>query len=278
MDVRVEVTSAGGHSSLPPEHTVSHTCHPFHHLIPHTEHWSSCPRYLNDRSESTRTPTLAQRDSIHDCPVSSGVLAAVPGFIAPPRTQSCHRRFRSIQVDSCTGESVSIDEGHDDNHTSCRYHRGWGQSKRPPRTSIRHHKPPHCGAQVRCPQATYRMADTVHSSVAELQQHIIGVLSPVAALHDLTLKAFGRTISTGSSGEMVLSDAFDSALEPSPVTPAEYGPYSILGGTVKATMMTSTQYNATEVIVVPSLLRGRPLLFIAPSRADHIPRTANSGE
>ena len=88
------------------------------------------------------------------------------------------------------------------------------------------------------------MADTAHSSVAELQQRIIDVLSPVAALHDLTLKV---SISTRSSGELVLSVAYDSALEPSPVTPAEYGPYSILGGTVKATMMTSTLYNATEV-------------------------------
>jgi len=116
------------------------------------------------------------------------------------------------------------------------------------------------------------MADTVHSSVAELQQHIIGVLSPVAALHDLTLRAFGRTISTRSSGELVLSDAYDSALEPSPVTPVEYGPYSILDGTVKATMMTSTLYNATEVVVVPSLLLGRPFFFKTLFRADPVYR------
>ena len=122
------------------------------------------------------------------------------------------------------------------------------------------------------------MADTAHSSVAELQQRIIGVLSPVAALHDLTLKAFGGTISTRSSGELVLSVAYDSALEPSPVTPAEYGPYSILGGTVKATMMTSTLYNVTEVIMVPSLLLGRPLRFMALSHADHIPCTGRTGE
>jgi len=76
-----------------------------------------------------------------------------------------------------------------------------------------------------------------------LQQHIIiGVPSPVPALHDLTLKAFGGTISTCSSGELVLSDPYGSALEPSPVTPAEYGPYSILGGAVKATMMPSALY------------------------------------
>jgi len=122
------------------------------------------------------------------------------------------------------------------------------------------------------------MVDTVHSSVAELQQHIVGVLSPIAALHDLTLKAFGRTVFTRSSGELVLSEAYGSALEPSPLTPAEYGPYSILGGTVKATMMTSTLYNATEVVVVPSLLLGRPLLFMALSRADHILCTGRTGE
>ena len=123
------------------------------------------------------------------------------------------------------------------------------------------------------------MADTVHSSVAELQQHMIGVLSPVADLHDLTLKAFGRTISTRSSGELVLSAVYVPPLEPSPVTPAEYGPYSILSGTVKATMMTSTLHNATEVVVAPSLLQGGPLLFIVLLRADGSPCTiANTGE
>ena len=48
LDVRMEVTSAGGHSSLPPEHTVSHTRYPLLHLILCTEHRSSCPRYLGD--------------------------------------------------------------------------------------------------------------------------------------------------------------------------------------------------------------------------------------
>ena len=119
MDVRVEVTSAGGHSSLPPEHTVSQTRYPLLHLIPYTEHWSSCPRHHDNRGESTRPSTLAKRNIFHDCPMSSGTLSVVSGFIAFPRTQSSHGRFRSIQADSCTRESVSNDEGHDDNHTSC---------------------------------------------------------------------------------------------------------------------------------------------------------------
>ncbi|KAH7909065.1 hypothetical protein BJ138DRAFT_1156113, partial [Hygrophoropsis aurantiaca] len=93
-------------------------------------------------------------------------------------------------------------------------------------------------------------------SVAELQKYFVGVLAPVATKYDLTLNAFGQTVVTGKAGEVVLSDAFNSALEPSPVSPIRYGPYSILGGSIKAALESSTFRNSTGVVLSPSLSLG----------------------
>ncbi|KAH7902918.1 hypothetical protein BJ138DRAFT_1120942 [Hygrophoropsis aurantiaca] len=98
--------------------------------------------------------------------------------------------------------------------------------------------------------------EDIYSSVAELQEHLAGVLAPVATKYDLTLNAFGHTVVTGKVGEVVLSDAFNSALEPSPVSPTKYGPYSILGGSIKAALESSSYYNSTGVILSPSLSLG----------------------
>ena len=117
---------------------------------------------------------------------------------------------------------------------------------------------------------------TTYSSIAKLEQHYIDILSPVAALHNLTFKAFGKTISTGGSGELVVA-ANSDPLEPSPVTPIEPGPYSILDGTYKATMLTSKLYNVTNPIMAPSLMLGEPLLSVTLSCTDHFPCTANTG-
>lgn len=103
---------------------------------------------------------------------------------------------------------------------------------------------------------TGALAQHTSSSVSELQEHLIQVLHPVARKYDLTLNAFGRVVHTGQVGEVFISDEYDSALDPSPVTPIGHGPYSILAGTIKATMESSNFYNVTQVVVSPSLSLG----------------------
>ncbi|KAK0202971.1 Zn-dependent exopeptidase [Desarmillaria ectypa] len=59
-----------------------------------------------------------------------------------------------------------------------------------------------------------------HSSTEEVQQHIIELLTPIATEYNLSVDAFEKTlnISGVEGGRMVLSDAFGSALQPSPYT------------------------------------------------------------
>lgn len=97
---------------------------------------------------------------------------------------------------------------------------------------------------------------SIYSSVADLQTHLIDLLTPIAAEHNLSVKAFGRLIhnSPSQAGEVIISDAYASSLEPSPITPIrDNGAYELLSGTIKATLQSSARYNGTGVVVSPSL-------------------------
>ncbi|KAF9221353.1 carboxypeptidase S [Gyrodon lividus] len=85
----------------------------------------------------------------------------------------------------------------------------------------------------------HRIAE--HSSVGELQEHLVDVLSPIASKYDLTLNAFGKVIISGMSGQVTLTDAYGTSLEPAPTTVNAQGPCSPL-------------YNTSSVVVAPSLV------------------------
>ena len=59
------------------------------------------------------------------------------------------------------------------------------------------------------------------SSVADVETHMTDVLFPIAEIFNLTLNAFGTDIVAGSGegGHLVLSRAWGTGLEPSPITP-----------------------------------------------------------
>ncbi|KAJ7733233.1 hypothetical protein DFH07DRAFT_871009 [Mycena maculata] len=100
----------------------------------------------------------------------------------------------------------------------------------------------------------HRIAE--HSSVIEVQDHLVHIISAVAAGFNMSLHAFGRppVHCAGEKSQIVLTDAFGTGLEPSPVTPIESGgPYDLLGGTIKASLKTSGRFNSTGVVISPSL-------------------------
>ncbi|KAG7444330.1 carboxypeptidase S [Guyanagaster necrorhizus] len=100
----------------------------------------------------------------------------------------------------------------------------------------------------------HRIAE--HSSTEEVQQHIMELLTPIAAEYNLSIDAFGKALDMGGvkGGKVVLSDAFGSALQPSPVSPLDLkGPYGMLSGTIKATLQSSDRYEASGVVIMPSL-------------------------
>ena len=74
---------------------------------------------------------------------------------------------------------------------------------------------------------------------------------------NLTYEAFGNTLVNGTNGKLTLSDAWDSALEPAPVTPTAQAPYELLSGTIRATYGTRTnKTDGDSIIVSPGIMPG----------------------
>lgn len=106
--------------------------------------------------------------------------------------------------------------------------------------------------EVAAAVVNHRIAE--HSSAGEVQAHITALALPIAREFNLSMDAFGSMFRFGNEGHVVLEDAFYSALEPSPVSPIDLaGPYGVLSGTIKSTLESSARYNASEVIISPSL-------------------------
>lgn len=106
------------------------------------------------------------------------------------------------------------------------------------------------------------------SSVAELIQRYTDVLSPVTTSLNLTLNSFGTVIppSTTPIGEVKLTDAYGTALNPAPVTSTDLssGPWRLLSGTILSTLATSLRTeNGTEyakenkAVMAPGLNLGK---------------------
>ncbi|KAK7466413.1 hypothetical protein VKT23_005135 [Stygiomarasmius scandens] len=130
----------------------------------------------------------------------------------------------------------------------------------------------------------HRIAE--HSSVNEVKDHITSVIAPVAIEYNLALNAFGEDIPIFTEGQnlqnksrIILSEAFYSALEPSPVTPvALNGPYGVLSGTIKATLESSMRYEANRVVVAPSLALGNTDTRFYWNLTQHIFRYSHRGD
>jgi Gly-Xaa carboxypeptidase len=99
------------------------------------------------------------------------------------------------------------------------------------------------------------------SSVAELQEQLISVITPLAKKLDLSFEAFNQSILSTDShkGLIRMSQAFDSALEPAPISPHDISSpaWNLLSGSVKATY--SSRKNPgddTDIKMMPGLAIG----------------------
>lgn len=102
------------------------------------------------------------------------------------------------------------------------------------------------------------------SSVGELKQRLAKVLHPIAKRFDLSLDVFGRNVSagTGTGGHLALSVAWESGLEPAPVTPTgDSAPFVLLSGTIQATARRTPRYENRTFIVKPTLALGNTGAF-----------------
>ncbi|KAI0314592.1 hypothetical protein OF83DRAFT_435980 [Amylostereum chailletii] len=233
LNVRVEISTPGGHSSVPPPHTgigylssiiTALEDHPlpaslkrngtyFRTLQCSAAHDLSFPPSLRNLVKSANTNDQALQD------LRDALLA------------KDERGFRAI-----TGTTQAVD-----------LIGGGVKVNALPETSW---------AVV-----DHRIAD--YSSVAELQARYVDVLAPVASALNLTFDAFGTLIpradGTSLNGHLRLTDAYGTALNPAPVSPTDgSGPWELLSGTILSTLGSSLRPTMREksAIVAPGLVLG----------------------
>jgi len=95
------------------------------------------------------------------------------------------------------------------------------------------------------------------SSVAAVKRRDAHVLEHLAKEFNLTYTAFGVAIfpqDGPSAGTLTLSDPWDTALEPAPVTPTgeDSAPWQLLSGTIKATFNAHRGLDGADNIFVTS--------------------------
>ena len=97
------------------------------------------------------------------------------------------------------------------------------------------------------------------------------ILRGLAEKLNLSYIAFGEEIgdsSTKSYGKLTLSDAFNTALRPAPLTPTgkNAAPYQMLSGTIKATY--DAHRSGDGVIVSPGIMSGNTGMPSSPNNSD----------
>ncbi|KAJ8456279.1 hypothetical protein ONZ51_g12220 [Trametes cubensis] len=228
LDVKIEVTTKGGHSSVPPKHTAVGILSSMVVAIETEPHEAALVRgggaYNSTQCAATYAPEYPERlrKLARDAVDSDSALGELRDALMDefPRFEAV---LRTTQAADLVQGGVKVNA-----------------------------LPEKVTAVV-----NHRIAE--HSSVTELKEHFASVVVPVAARFNLSVEAFGKNVSAGNGkgGHVVLSDAFGTGLEPSPVTPmGTDDPYQILAGTIKATIESAEGYNASGVVVAPLLQLG----------------------
>ncbi|KAI0060656.1 carboxypeptidase S [Artomyces pyxidatus] len=234
LNVRVEVTTAGGHSSVPPPHTsigllsILISALEANPLPAYLTRTSTYFRSLQCSAAHDRTMSPHLRYLIRHAETDDASLYAVQQALI----RADERRFRAV-----TGTTQAVDLV------------GGG---------VKVNALPESAWAV----VDHRIAD--YSSVDALQQRYIDVLGSVVAKLNLTLDAFGADLKftsddVPSAGHVHLSDAYGTALNPAPVTPTQgSGPWALLSGTIISTLETSLRpsIQAKRAVIAPGLSLG----------------------
>lgn len=105
------------------------------------------------------------------------------------------------------------------------------------------------------------------SSVGAIKERVTNLLRPLASHFNLSYTASGFPVernhdenSSKSAGELTLSDAWDSALEPAPQSPIASeeaaSPCAVFAGTIKAVYNTHRSLEGNHIVIAPGIMSG----------------------
>jgi len=250
FDAMVTVSTAGGHSSIPPPHTSI----------------GILSRLL---VEFEANPIKAQLD--RDTPVYSAVQCT--GQHA--KELSAHLRAlikRSVHSDSAL-RKLEAEIIKDQSYKSLI---GTTQAIDLIQGGVKTNALPEEAWAV----VNHRIA--TQSSVSAVQERDTQILKHLAKEFNLTFTAFGSDITPAgapTAGKLILTDAWGTALEPAPVTPTNgSAPWQLLSGTIKATYNTHRDIEgADNIIVSPGIMSGNTDTRYYWKLTPHIVRYSHQG-
>ncbi|KAF7370754.1 Gly-X carboxypeptidase [Mycena sanguinolenta] len=231
LDVHLEVTSPGGHSSVPPAHTTI----------------GMLSRIVVEYEDNPYKVELS-RDSI---PYALVQCHAAHGATMPKKLKHLVRRSRRSNEALNKLRDVLIEDNQFKSLISTTQavdivHGGVKSNALPEQAYA---------------LVNHRIATT--SSVHETMVHDTALLAKLAAQYNLSYTAFGDTLLRGGSRTLTLKDAYGRSLEPAPVSPiAGKGSeaYQLLSGTIKATHAAHRGLDlaskAGQITVVPGMKTG----------------------
>ncbi|KAH9027918.1 hypothetical protein EDB84DRAFT_1563249 [Lactarius hengduanensis] len=120
------------------------------------------------------------------------------------------------------------------------------------------------------------------SSLSVVQQRDTDLLKQLAKEFNLTFTAFGSDITpkcTPTAGKLTLTDAWGTSLEPAPVTPTEdSAPWRLMSGTIKATYNAHRGLEgADNIFVSPGIMSGNTDTRYYWKLTPHIVRYSHQG-
>ncbi|THH32060.1 hypothetical protein EUX98_g2143 [Antrodiella citrinella] len=231
FDLRLVVSTLGGHSSVPPVHTSIGILAGLIVQLednPHTPHLNrNDTYYTNLQCQAAFDPDLSDelRTAIQWSLTSDWALKDLESqlFESDPRLRAIGSTTQAVDLISGGVKVNALPE----EATAVVNHRvaGW-------------------------------------SSVSALKTRIVEVLLPTVKKYNLSLDAFGEEIGDDfltAAGQLTLSDAFGTALEPAPITATSHNAaYEFLSGTIIAVEKSSAKGSRADVpvVVAPGILIG----------------------
>ncbi|CAE7137047.1 unnamed protein product [Rhizoctonia solani] len=255
LDVGIEVATPGGHSSVPPVHT---TIGILASLIAEIE---STP-YLPGLARSSPIYGLLQCTAAHVPSIPSSVRSSILRSVCPPEAsrsqlRKCDKALHEVEHALFEAKS-DLNQGSEEKARAYRSLLGTTQAVDMIKGGVKANALPELASAI----VNHRIR--TDSSVSALQDALTAKLLPLVKKYNLTLTAFSQTnITTGGGGTVVLSDAFNTALEPAPVSPTEgskAAAYRLLSGVIRKT-------RGDETIVSPALMGGNTGKYFNASRA-----------
>ncbi|KAI6148311.1 hypothetical protein BKA82DRAFT_992035 [Pisolithus tinctorius] len=237
VDVRIEVTTPGGHSSLPPPHTtigilaellVKIEANPFKAQLARNS-----PTYKMFQCLAAHAPDLPEQ-------LQKVILASAysdEALRTAEDTLFTNLAFKNLVR---TTQAIDIVQG---------------------------------GVKVNAlPEQAWAVVNhriSTESSIAAIEARDTDLLSPLASKFNLTYTAFGKTVDHGDNvdtfpayGNLTLSKAFGkNGLEPTPTAPFEGDdavPYQILSGSIKAAFNRHRRIEGNDdaIVVSPGIMSG----------------------